>query len=380
MRTALSRAEFNTRLRARDIDGDLEAIVLKALEKETARRYQSAAALADDLGRWLAGGAVEAKADRRFYLLKKTLRKYRVHMAVSAAFVALLVSALVGMTVLWQRAERNARTYQAGLEMGMFTRLGSVERDAGRLDQAVDMLEKAIEIGESTPTSDPTVQRFRYTALHELAELHYRNGNPEKAEPYCKAAIELAEELVREDPQNSPCRRFLGLSYALRARMAFSRGDWGHAVLEFETAASVYRDLIAREPANTRLEYELAVLLGEQGRCFQELKRFDESLQCYSVSCELYEKLLASEPQVADYAIELARTEARIAVWHLEQRTAQHDELASQWLRKAEDHLIELRKSGHAHGRERDLGVLLGQIQRNNQVIVKRRKKRDGSA
>ena len=376
LRKALSSGDSTTRVTPRDINDDLEAIVFKALEKETERRYQSAAALADDLDRWLAGDAVEAKADRRFYLLKKTVRKYRVHVAVSAAFVVLLVTALVGMTVLWQRAERNARTYQAGLKMGMLTRLGSVERDAGRLDQAAGMLEKAIELGESFPASDPTIRQLRYASLHDMAELYYEKGDPNKAEPYCNAAIELAEELVRDDPQSLRYRRSAGLSHLLGARMASSRGDWTRAAAEFETAASVYRGLIAVDAGNARLKYELAVLLGERGRCFQGLKRFDESLQCYAACCELYEELLTLEPHVADYTIELARTEGRLAVWHLHQRTAEQNQVASGWLRRAEDRLIKLRDSGRAGGRERDVRVLLGEIQRNNQLIARRHEKR----
>ncbi len=94
MRTALSMSGGETRLRWQDIDSNLEAVVRRALEKDPDRRYQSALALADDLERWLAGDVVEAKADRRFHLLRKTLRRYRVHAAVSAAFLALLVSAL----------------------------------------------------------------------------------------------------------------------------------------------------------------------------------------------------------------------------------------------------------------------------------------------
>jgi len=377
LRKALSSGDSTTGATLRDINDDLEVIVLKALEKETARRYESAAALADDLDHWLAGDAIEAKADRRFYLLKKTLRRYRVHATVSAAFLMLLVTALVGMTVLWQRAERNARTYQAGLEMGMFTRLGSVERDAGRVDQAAGMLEKAIKLGESFPTSDPTIRQLRYASLHDMAELYYRNGDPEKAHPYCTAAIELAEELVRDDPQNLQYRRSAGMSHWLGARMASSRGDWQAAADEYEIAVGVQRELIALAPANVRLTYDLAIVLGEQGRCFQDFKHFDESLRCYTAAYDLYQGFFTSEPHVADYAISLSKTEARLAVWHLHQKTAEHDRKASEWLEKAENRLIELRDSGRSGGRERDVRVVLDQIQANNQVIARRHKKRE---
>ena len=86
------------------IGDDLERIILKALAKEKSRRYQSADALADDLDRYLAGEAVEAKADSSLYLLRKTIRRYRVHSIFAAVILILLIVSSVLVTSLWWRA------------------------------------------------------------------------------------------------------------------------------------------------------------------------------------------------------------------------------------------------------------------------------------
>ncbi len=84
---------------------DLERVVFKALAKDKARRYQSADALADDLDRYLAGDAVQAKADSSLYLLRKTIRRYRVYVAF-AAVIVLLMGASAGMIAnLWIKSE-----------------------------------------------------------------------------------------------------------------------------------------------------------------------------------------------------------------------------------------------------------------------------------
>jgi non-specific serine/threonine protein kinase/serine/threonine-protein kinase len=71
---------------------DLDAIVLKALEKDPARRYESAAAFSADVARYLDGRPVVAREPSFWYVARRTARRHAV--AVSAAAVALL--AIVG--------------------------------------------------------------------------------------------------------------------------------------------------------------------------------------------------------------------------------------------------------------------------------------------
>ncbi|HRW56033.1 MAG TPA: serine/threonine-protein kinase, partial [Phycisphaerae bacterium] len=83
--------------------GDFDAILLKALEKEPNRRYQSAGDLADDLDRALSGEPIEARADR-FYLLRKALYRYRIHTTVALAFFLVLASATAVSGWFWYKA------------------------------------------------------------------------------------------------------------------------------------------------------------------------------------------------------------------------------------------------------------------------------------
>ncbi|TWT41080.1 Serine/threonine-protein kinase PknB [Phycisphaerae bacterium RAS1] len=82
------------------LDGDIEAIVSRALAKDVSRRYQSAADLAADLRRYLAGEPLEAKRDSALHILKKNLRRYRGALTATAAFVLLLTAFAVWAS--WQ--------------------------------------------------------------------------------------------------------------------------------------------------------------------------------------------------------------------------------------------------------------------------------------
>lgn len=88
------------------IDDELDTIVLKCLSKDRDRRYQSAGELARDLQRYLAGESIEAKRDSAIYVLRKTLRRYRLRVALAGAFVVLLAAFGIVMSLLYRHSVR----------------------------------------------------------------------------------------------------------------------------------------------------------------------------------------------------------------------------------------------------------------------------------
>lgn len=84
---------------------EVETILLKCLSKDPERRYQSAGELARDLRRYLAHEPIEAKRDSTFYVIRKNLWRYRVATGVGLAFVALLIVALLAVTLQWRRTQ-----------------------------------------------------------------------------------------------------------------------------------------------------------------------------------------------------------------------------------------------------------------------------------
>lgn len=100
-----------------ELRGDVETIVAKALEKDRARRYASAAELATDLRRWLANEPILARPPSALYHLGKFARRHKALVGGTLAVVAALVLGLIG-TILFavgearqrEQAEKNALT------------------------------------------------------------------------------------------------------------------------------------------------------------------------------------------------------------------------------------------------------------------------------
>jgi non-specific serine/threonine protein kinase/serine/threonine-protein kinase len=93
----------------RYLRGELDWIVMKALEKDRTRRYETAEALARDVERYLRDEPVEASPPSTAYRVRKFVRKHRAWLTAGAAFALLLVAAAAVSTVLAVRATRLAQ-------------------------------------------------------------------------------------------------------------------------------------------------------------------------------------------------------------------------------------------------------------------------------
>ncbi len=98
----------------RSLRGDLDRIVMRALEHEPTRRYASAGQMGDDLERYLAGLPIAAQPDRWRYRTSKFVQRHRVAVAASALALGLLVAFAVSTSVTARRLaeERDRATAQ----------------------------------------------------------------------------------------------------------------------------------------------------------------------------------------------------------------------------------------------------------------------------
>ena len=86
--------------------GELDWIVMKSLEKDRTRRYETASAFVDDIQRYLADEAVEARPASAGYLLGKFVKKHRGLVATVAALTGLLIAGIIGTSYGLVEAQR----------------------------------------------------------------------------------------------------------------------------------------------------------------------------------------------------------------------------------------------------------------------------------
>ena len=129
----------------RTIRGDLDWIVMKCLEKDRTRRYETASGLAQDVQRHLAGEPILAAPPSAAYRLRKFVRRHKVGVATGLTIAAVLVLGIVGTTIgmLWAVAEAERAERQAERAL----------RAESQATQRTKELEQVAEFGGGTRAS-----------------------------------------------------------------------------------------------------------------------------------------------------------------------------------------------------------------------------------
>jgi tetratricopeptide (TPR) repeat protein len=126
------------------VSDELATIVLKTLEKEKARRYQSAKELGEDIGRYLRGEPVAARRPNTLYTLGKKLRRHRLVVLLGGASILLAAAALYGGARWQARLHQRQRAQEQvearlAVEQERQRELITARREALSIQQVMDL-------------------------------------------------------------------------------------------------------------------------------------------------------------------------------------------------------------------------------------------------
>ncbi|MBW8844421.1 MAG: protein kinase [Burkholderiales bacterium] len=201
---------------ARQLRGDLDTIVAKALKKAPAERYANAQAMADDLQRWLAHEPISARPDSRLYVLGRFVRRHRL--AVAAGSMAVL--ALVGLTAVSalqarraEAAEQQAQARRQQAEDLLSYMLGDFAdklRPIGRLELLDSVGAKSLSFLAEDPHAGPAERLQRAKALTVIGEVRVSRGDLDAALEPLRAARALLDGDPPELALTAPWRKAQG--------------------------------------------------------------------------------------------------------------------------------------------------------------------------
>ncbi len=300
------------------VRGDLDWIVMKALEKDRARRYETADGLARDVERFLRHEPVEASPPGVGYRLRKFVRRHRAALATAAAFVLLLLGGAV--VSAWQAArataaEREAvaardRTEEARRQARqalnrltdeaiekLLTRHAQVtDADREFLRQVLAVHEEFAGAAWDSPASRASVADARF----RVALIRHRLGDLGGAEEAYRAAIDLQRRLAAECPDQPDYRRDLARSHIRLGGLLRETGRPEQAEAACTTAVGLLRALTTEFPDQPDYRRELAAGHNNLGNVLAALNRPEEEEAALRTAVDLLRALTAAPPARPD--------------------------------------------------------------------------------
>ena len=249
---------------ARALRGDVQWIVLRCLEKEPGRRYPSAAALSEDVARFLDGHPILARPPSAGYQLRKLAARHKA-ITVLACVLALVVVGFAGaMSVMFaqQRAERlKSDRVSAFLEQMLAAADPTVARGTDPLVR--DVLDDAARKVATELADEPATQ----AALERtLARTYTGLGHYAEAESLARRSVAAFERAHggRRNPETSEARALLG-------DVLFHRGM-------YDDAEAVLRQALSEQEAGLdRNDVAIARTRSRLGDVLQRAGKYDEA-------------------------------------------------------------------------------------------------------
>ena len=222
---------------------------MKCLEKDRARRYETAINLAQDIERHLKHEPVTAAAPSTTYRLGKFVRRHRFGFATGSALFVLLVAGVAVST--WQavratRAEKEARTVATFLEdmLKSVTPEQSRGKDITLLRQ---MLDKAGARADKELKSQPLTEAW---LRNTLGGVYWPWGSHPKAEPMFRRSLEVRERtLGKEHPDTLDSSNWLG-------GLLSKKGDYAGAEPLFRRALEAARAHAGQGASRDAVQHE----------------------------------------------------------------------------------------------------------------------------
>jgi serine/threonine-protein kinase len=207
----------------RALNGDLDAIVLKALRKDPPERYASADALSKDVERYLNGRPVEARAPSAAYVARKLVARHTIAFTSAGLSLLIVVGALA--VALWQarvaRVERDKARAEATKARTATAFLGRVFQSAnpvqtrGQTVTARELLDAGTQSITSELQGQPDVQA---SLLIVMAQAYERLGIVDRAMPLAEQALALRERSKAPPAELSDALFVVGSLYRRQGR------------------------------------------------------------------------------------------------------------------------------------------------------------------
>ena len=270
-------AKTNLRKFAR---AELENIIAMARREDPARRYSSAAQLAEDVQRYLDGMPVRAQKDSFTYRAGKFVRRNKVGVGAAAIILLTLVGGIIATVWQARRATRQARIAAEQrdraerrfndvrqLSNALLSEIApKIERLQGSIEARQSLVNQSLKYLDSLAlesSGDLELQGELASAYEKVGELQGGLGKPNLSDfsgalSSLEKARTIRQHLLQRNPQDAENQKRLAANLSASSYIRWWTSDVSGSIKESEQALELYSKLIAAEPRSTELRMAAA--------------------------------------------------------------------------------------------------------------------------
>jgi tetratricopeptide (TPR) repeat protein len=314
------------------VRGELDWIVMKALEKDRNRRYETANGFALDVQRYLAGEPVLAAPANPWYRLRKLVRRHRGPVVAAGLVLLTLLVGIAGTT--WGllravdegdakdvalKAEQQARADETRAREQAFAALRNMTEDVVERKFAQGVLtedDRAFLHGviaqydafAAIKGDDADSRALRAEGRRRVGNMRLRLGELREAEQDYEQALSIARQLAADFPSRPEFRHELARSYINRGNLRKLMGRPKEAEEDCDQPLSIEKRLVADFPSRTEFRRVLAIGFLNRGELLRDTGRFKEAKKDYDQALCLSKQLAADFPSRPEFRQLLAES------------------------------------------------------------------------
>ncbi len=332
------------------LKSELDWVVMKSLEKDRTRRYESASAIVNDLQRYLRDEPVEACPPSAIYQARKFIRRHRWPVMASTLLLVSLIVGVIGTSLGFLRAEaqrklaeqarheadeRTVSERAAKLEAQRQQRIAEAAEDAtldSYRESTNDVIEKLIGSKDSIGTAERSYlesahrrwqtfadrqgsdERSRYVRAlgnHHLGLIWGDLDRPNDAVAALESAIRILDELASQYPAKL---HYMVEAANARRQLAESLQDIGKATqaeTELRKGIQSLEQAAAQHPEHEGYRFDLALSCDLLGSTLNALGRKEAEAQ-YRRSLQIFQQLASDDPSASGYRLNVSRVQSNL--------------------------------------------------------------------
>jgi eukaryotic-like serine/threonine-protein kinase len=316
---------------AKLVRGELDWIVMKALEKDRGRRYQTAIDFATDVQRYLAGEPVLAAPASHWYRLRKLVRRHRGPVVASGLVLLALVCGIAGTTWGLLRAVEERDAKDAALKAEQKAREDETKAReqafAALRSMTAEVVERKFAQGAVLTEDDRAFLRgviAQYDAFaaikgedadsraarsegrFRVGKMRHRLGEFQEAERDFEQALTVRKQLAADFPSRPDLQHDLSQSHLSRGVLLQSMGRMKEAEQDYDQALTILKQLAANFPFRPEFRQDLAVSHNCRGVLRRYTGQVKEAEQDFEEALTIREQLAAGFPSRPEFRLDLA--------------------------------------------------------------------------